>query len=102
LSSSYKCAGRYGSGPLPNVALSVLRSRNARDLDVHEDHVYFRKLKNFLKNLLVMVTPTGGPPNARSRKKKIRGLVANAGNFEFDKDGRVTTVKVWAIPDYSP
>ena len=86
--------GRYGSGPLPNVALSVLGSRNFRDLDVPEDHANFRKLKSFLKNLFVMVTPTGGDPNERSRKKKIRGLVANAGNFEFEKDGMLTTVKV--------
>ena len=85
---------RYGSGPLQDVALGVLNRRNLRDLGIPEDHADFKKLKSFLKNLLVVVTPTGGAPNERSRKKKIRGLVANAGYFRFDKEGLSTTVAV--------
>lgn len=65
-----------------------------RDLTAPEDHAILKKLKNFFKNVLVVVTPTGGRPNERSRKKKIRGLVANAGEFEFEKDGGLTTVRV--------
>ncbi|KIM87566.1 hypothetical protein PILCRDRAFT_815121 [Piloderma croceum F 1598] len=83
----------YRSGTLQEVALSVLGSNNMRDLTAPENHANLKKLKNFFKNVLVMVTPTGGRPNERSRKKKIRGLVANAGEFEFEKDGGQTTVK---------
>ena len=94
VSPHYIFVFRYGAGPLSDIALGVLGSRNLRDLEMPEDHAMFRKLKNFLKNLFVLVTPTGGPPNARSRKKKIRGLVSNAGFFEFEKNGALTTVAV--------
>jgi hypothetical protein len=94
---SYTSMARYAGGPLPDVALSALGGRNRRELDFPEGHANFRKLKSFLKNLFVIVTIG----NASGRKKKIRGLVAKAGNFMFDKNGTPTTVKVCMLSTVS-
>ena len=84
---------------MQEVAPSVLGSNNMRNPTAPEDHANLRKLENFFKNIFVAVTSTGGRLNERSRKKKlrllsIRGLIPNAGEFEFEQDGGLTTVKV--------
>lgn len=65
-----------------NAALAVLKQRDVRALDLRVDSPQFRQLKSFFKGISVTLVHRRG-------LKKIRGLVANAGNFQFEN----TTVK---------
>ncbi|KAG2061216.1 Piwi-domain-containing protein [Suillus hirtellus] len=74
------------------AALAVLKQRDVRALELRPDSPQFRQLKNFFKGVSVTLVHRPG-------LKKIRGLVANAGNFEFEN----TTVKdyfkkAWSRP----
>jgi hypothetical protein len=81
---------RYRSGPLPMVAMELLKTTNARHLFLDEEDLNFRKLKAFLKRLFVRVKPNG-------RKKQIRDLMPFAGEFVFNKETGHTTVQVRVI-----
>ncbi|KAG1736714.1 Piwi domain-containing protein [Suillus lakei] len=65
-----------------NVALDVLKQKDVRALDLRADSPQFRQLKSFFKGVSVTLLHRKG-------LKKIRGLVPNAGNFQFEN----TTVK---------
>lgn len=81
-------------GKLIDVALSILGSRGGvRDLMISDKDANLKKLTNTLKNVFVLI----GTPNGVSRKKKIRAFVSSAGEFEFHKDGVLTTVKVSVV-----
>ncbi|KAG2348507.1 Piwi-domain-containing protein [Suillus weaverae] len=64
------------------AALAVLKQRDVRALDLRAESPQFRQLKSFFKGVSVTLVHRQG-------LKKIRGLVANAGNFQFEN----TTVK---------
>lgn len=89
---------RYEAGPLQEIALRALGSRNARDLEFDQNHVNYRKLKSFFKNVKVLVNPTGAiqnpSQNAKGPKRVIRDLVPYAGDYKFFKNGEETTVRV--------
>ncbi|KAJ7445757.1 argonaute-like protein [Mycena galericulata] len=81
-------AAVYQSGPLLNVAMSVLGTTNARDLVLNKDRdlMNFRKLQAHLKNRLIKTTTT-------DRTKTIRALVCGPiGRYPFQKDGKPTTI----------
>jgi hypothetical protein len=80
---------RYKSGSFIDIAFDVLNVRNARDLEVNERSPAFRKLESYFKKLTIKVL-VGGV----ERKRTIRGLVPEAGNFMFSKDGMMTRVAV--------
>ncbi|KAG2133863.1 ribonuclease H-like domain-containing protein [Suillus cothurnatus] len=65
-----------------NAALAVLKQNDVRALDLRPDSPQFRQLKSFFKGISVTLVHRKGV-------KKIRGLVPNAGNFQFEN----TTVK---------
>ncbi|KAG1819562.1 ribonuclease H-like domain-containing protein [Suillus subaureus] len=65
-----------------NAALAVLRQNDVRALELRADSPQFRQLKSFFKGVSVTLVHRKG-------LKKIRGLVASAGNFQFEN----TTVK---------
>ncbi|KAJ8592794.1 hypothetical protein M405DRAFT_859423 [Rhizopogon salebrosus TDB-379] len=67
----------YKEDSLQSVALAILRQNDARALDLRPESPQFRLLKSFFKGVFVTLVH-------RSGKKKIRGLVPNAGNFEFE------------------
>ncbi|KAG1858414.1 Piwi domain-containing protein [Suillus subalutaceus] len=64
------------------AALAVLKQRDVRALELRADSPQFRQLKSFFKGVSVTLVHRPG-------LKKIRGLVAGAGNFQFEN----TTVK---------
>jgi hypothetical protein len=74
---------RFKQGSFQSAALAVLKQRDVRALDLRPDSPQFRQLKSFFKGVSVTLVHRPG-------LKKIRGLVPNAGNFEFEN----TTVKV--------
>lgn len=65
-----------------SAALAVLKQKDVRALDLRQDSQQFRQLKSFFKGVSVTLVHRPG-------LKKIRGLVPNAGNYEFEN----TTVK---------
>ncbi|KDR81951.1 hypothetical protein GALMADRAFT_240289 [Galerina marginata CBS 339.88] len=81
-------AAVYQAGALDNLAMICLGLRDISKLDLREDDPNFRKLVNFFKNVRIKVQAGGN----RSRTKTIRGFVPRAGEFEFLKDDRETTV----------
>ncbi|KIK45842.1 hypothetical protein CY34DRAFT_22361 [Suillus luteus UH-Slu-Lm8-n1] len=72
----------FKQGSFQSAALAVLKQRDVRALDLRPDSPQFRQLKSFFKGVSVTLVHRPG-------LKKIRGLVPNAGNFEFEN----TTVK---------
>ena len=78
----------YQSGPLIDVCLAVLGSKNVRALTMDQQAVDFGILNRHLKKLLVNVRTSG------KRTKTIRRLVPNAGSYVFPKDGYNTTIAV--------
>ena len=80
---------RYKSGSFIDIALDVLSARNSRDLEVSERSPAFRKLESYFKKLSIKLM-IGGV----ERKRTIKGLVPEAGNFMFSKDGMMTRVAV--------
>jgi hypothetical protein len=84
---------RYKSGHFVDIALEIVNTRNARDLELNERSQAFRKLESYFKKLNIKVT-IGGV----ERRRTIRGLVAAAGNFMFPKDGMMTSVAVRPLP----
>ncbi|KAJ3905321.1 Piwi domain-containing protein [Lentinula edodes] len=81
-------AAVYQSGPVIDLALQFLGYRDVRQLDLQTNTVDFRKLEKFLNNIKVTVNT----PGSKNRTKTIRGLVPNAGNFVFSKDGQDMSV----------
>ena len=82
---------RYKSGHLIDIAFDVLQvnERNVRDLELNERSPAFRKLESFFKKLNIKVRIGN-----TERKRTIRGLVPDAGNFSFSKDGMMITIAV--------
>ncbi|KAJ4488451.1 Piwi domain-containing protein [Lentinula aciculospora] len=78
----------YQNGPLINLALRFLGYRDVRQLNLQRNTVDFRRLEKFLNNLKIIVNT----PGSRDRPKAIRGLVPDAGNFVFSKDGQDMSV----------
>ncbi|KAG2752172.1 Piwi-domain-containing protein [Suillus brevipes Sb2] len=72
----------FKQGSFQSAALAVLKQRDVRALDLRQDSQQFRQLKSFFKGVSVTLVHRPG-------LKKIRGLVPNAGNYEFEN----TTVK---------
>ncbi|KAG1749019.1 ribonuclease H-like domain-containing protein [Suillus paluster] len=72
----------FKEGSFQSVALDVLKAGDVRALDLRPDSAQFRQLKSFFKGVFVTLVHRPG-------HKKIRGLVHNAGNYQFDN----TTVK---------
>ncbi|OJA17422.1 hypothetical protein AZE42_04820 [Rhizopogon vesiculosus] len=67
----------YKEGSFQTVALAVLKQNDVRALDLRPESPQFRQLKSFFKGVFITLVHRQG-------RKKIRGLVANAGNFEFE------------------
>ncbi|KAJ8455319.1 hypothetical protein ONZ45_g18978 [Pleurotus djamor] len=82
-------AAMYQRGPVINIAMRVLGVRNMRDLYVDRNTSEFRKLEKFFKNLRVTFN---SPGMRRMRTKRVLGLQARAGHFEFEENGKHTTV----------
>ena len=80
---------RYKSGHLIDIAFDVLNKRNVRDLELNERSPAFRKLESFFKKLHIKITIGNA-----ERRRTIKGLVSDAGNFSFSKDGMMTTIAV--------
>ncbi|KAJ7261381.1 ribonuclease H-like domain-containing protein [Mycena haematopus] len=81
-------AAVYESGPLHEVAMSVLGVRSTRDLTFDDNHVKFRKLQAHFKNRLIKTRTTG------EKTKTIRAIVPGPiGRYTFLKDGRTTTIQ---------
>lgn len=78
----------YQSGALMDVAMSHLGVRDVRGISFPQNDVRFRKLDKFLHNLRINTRTTN------KRTKTIKGLVPSAGYYEFEKDGRMMTVRV--------
>ncbi|KAG2041475.1 ribonuclease H-like domain-containing protein [Suillus americanus] len=72
----------FKQGNFQNAALAVLKQNDVRALELRADSPQFRQLKSFFKGVSVTLVHRPG-------LKKIRGLVASAGNFQFEN----TTVK---------
>jgi len=83
----------YQSGPAIDAAISVIKGRDVRDLEMDHRHPSFRALKSYMKNLKIEVRTM---PN---RVKMVRDLVPYAGMYEFvlDKTGAKTTVQVCCV-----
>ena len=77
------------SGHFINIALDVLNVRNTRDLEVNERSPAFRKLESYFKKLTIKVAF-----GSVERKRTIRALIPEAGNYVFDKDGMTTKLTV--------
>ncbi|KZT69027.1 Piwi-domain-containing protein [Daedalea quercina L-15889] len=77
----------YRPGDLTALAMAFLNRNNIRQLDQISPQD-FRRLKSHLKgvNVTVVTSRTG-------RGRPIKDLVLNAGGYEFEKDGAVTTVR---------
>jgi len=80
---------------LPSIVINLLNDcvedskERYHALDLYPNSEDFRKLKSFFKGIFVRVTLVH-----RQGKKKIQGLVPNAGNFAFDNGlGDVREVK---------
>ncbi|KAJ8494715.1 hypothetical protein ONZ45_g13146 [Pleurotus djamor] len=82
-------AAMYQRGPVINIAMRVLGVRNMRDLYVDRNTSEFRKLEKFFKNLRVTFN---SPGMRRMRTKRVLGLEPRAGHFEFEENGKHTTV----------
>ncbi|KAG2158147.1 Piwi-domain-containing protein [Suillus bovinus] len=80
----------FKQGSFQAAALAVLKQHDVRALDLRPDSQQFRQLKNFFKGVSVTLVHRPG-------LKKIRGLVPNAGNFEFEN----TTVKDYFMKAWS-
>ncbi|KAJ6618351.1 argonaute-like protein [Mycena sp. CBHHK59/15] len=85
-------AAMYMSGPMLEVAMAVLDTRDARHLNLrHENDPNYKKLERHFKNRLITVQTTGG------RTKTIRSFVrAPVGGFEFQPSGSGPTTTVGA------
>lgn len=81
---------RYRSGPLVDVAMEVLKTREARALFLSKDDRAFKQLKGFTKGLYVRVPPT-------NRRKRILDLQESAGLYRFPGPNEETTVQVCNI-----
>ncbi len=79
----------YRSGPVFDAALDFVGVRDVRHLPSDERDPKFRELERFLKNRLIHVEGYFG-----RRTKTIRALIPRGGRYEFEKDGRTTTVAV--------
>ncbi|KII94793.1 hypothetical protein PLICRDRAFT_192151 [Plicaturopsis crispa FD-325 SS-3] len=92
-------AAMYKRGPLVDTALGLLQKSNKRDLMFNSIHdTEFRKLRNLLKGVKVVVaTDRRKPPG----EKRIRDLVIQAGRYEFDKDERPITVQEYFARTYN-
>ncbi|KAF8919662.1 Piwi domain-containing protein [Mucidula mucida] len=77
----------YRSGPVFDAALDFVGVRDVRHLPSDERDPKFRELERFLKNRLIHVEGYFG-----RRTKTIRALIPRGGRYEFEKDGRTTTV----------
>ncbi|KAF9049360.1 Piwi-domain-containing protein [Hymenopellis radicata] len=77
----------YRSGPVLEAALDFVGVRDIRQLPSDERDPKFRELERFLKNRLIHVEGYFG-----RRTKTIRALIPRGGRYEFEKDGRTTTV----------
>ncbi|KAF4614980.1 hypothetical protein D9613_003305 [Agrocybe pediades] len=84
-------AAVHKSGRLLELAFEVLgtQAQDIRRLQLQKRDKDFRILEDFFKKLRVQVTTS----STKSRTKTIYGLVPQAGEYEFEKNGQVTTVK---------
>lgn len=83
------------SGLLQNVAMDIIGVRERRDLYLSDDRdPKFKKMASMLKGLFILVR---GAPGTQ-RRKRIRGLVTEAGFRTFNTDEKATTVKASMIP----
>ncbi|KAJ7929277.1 hypothetical protein B0H13DRAFT_2310739 [Mycena leptocephala] len=82
-------AAVYESGPLLDVAMSVLNVRSTRDLALQDDRdPNFRKLQNHFKNRLIKTKTTG------DKTKTIHAIEKGPiGRYMFSKDGRETSIQ---------
>ncbi|KAF9072924.1 Piwi domain-containing protein [Rhodocollybia butyracea] len=90
-------AAMYKSGPLIEVAKEFLGCGDAARLDLQAHTPDYRRLEQFLNNLKLMVNT----PASKDRTKSIRGLIPNAGNFAFAKDGQDMTVATYMKITYN-
>ncbi|GBE81691.1 Protein argonaute [Sparassis crispa] len=84
-------AAVYNDGPLTALAMKYLDIHNLRELENLKSS-NMRKLEQFLKGVLVVVTQPQRS-SAQRRARAISGLVPQAGEYRFEKDGVTTTVK---------
>ena len=80
----------YKGGSLLNQAMAYLGHRSARELikECENDPATIRKLCAFFKGVAIKVLH-------RSNEVAIDDIVPHAGEQIFNRDGEITTVKVW-------
>ncbi|KAH7929773.1 Piwi-domain-containing protein [Leucogyrophana mollusca] len=83
----------FRSGELIAVALDFLRESNPRALVLPEGSPRLRELKSFLKNVKVTFAHRKGT-------KEIRGIIANAGHYPFERESRDGHVIPTTVKDY--
>ncbi|KAK0197553.1 argonaute-like protein [Armillaria mellea] len=79
-------------GEVIGVALKFLGQSDVRALVLNQGDTKFHALERFLKGVRITVT---SPATRRPYTKTIRGLEPRAGQYEFRKDGRITTVETY-------
>ncbi|KAK0240576.1 argonaute-like protein [Armillaria nabsnona] len=82
----------YASGQVIGVALKFLGQSDVRALVLHQGDTKYHALERFLKGVRITVT---SPATRRPYTKTIRGLQPKAGQYEFRKDGRITSVEAY-------
>ena len=77
---------RYLGGEVLDVCMNLIGARNIRDLATD---VNMKRLEKFLKGRRIRTRTTG------KKTKTIYGLVPQAGNYQFEKDGvGIITIEV--------
>ncbi|CAL1713053.1 unnamed protein product [Somion occarium] len=101
-------APMYKPGPLIQVAVEFLtdggntQPKNIRYLEaLTPDSVDWRKLERFLKGVRITTTLPSASKWKRGTGKSIKGLVSQAGLYEFNKDGRPMTVQQYLREQYN-
>src|SRR5215471_11466419 len=77
----YFDTNRYLHGYAIDVAMDVIRARDVRSLRLNPSDPEFRRLQQYFKKVLITRPRV---PKQETKKKKVTGIVAQAGYYEFD------------------